>query len=177
MNNTCTCRRCGKCWRSEELEIAREVVKRIERDMEQNERETASVMSRLSNLDKLSEQSDEVHAALIGNSVEYVDEETWQELITIVNTRDRDARELFPQIEDIIRTRTKRKDRDRVWKLIDCAFPCVRGWYFLTKKKQLDEEHNELWRRVNRADETHNRILRHLAASTSSSRRPLEPLN
>ena len=177
MNNACTCRRCGKCWRSEELEIAREVVKRIERDLEQNERETASVKSRLSNLDKLSEQSDVFHATLIDNSREYVDDETWQELETIVNTRGRDARELFRQIEDIVRTRTKRKDRDRVWKLIDCAFPCVRRWYFLKKKKQLDEDWNELWRRVHRADETHNRILRHLAASTSSSRRPLEPLN
>lgn len=175
MNNTCTCRRCGKCWRSEELEIAREVVKRIERDLEQNERETASVKSRLSNLDKLSEQSDVFHATLIDNSREYVDEETWQELITTVNTSDR--YEMFARFEDIIRTRTKRKDRDRVWKLVDCAFPCVRGWYFLKKKKQLDKDYNVLWNMVNRADETHNRILRHLAASTSSSRRPLEPLN
>ena len=177
MSNTCTCRRCGKCWRSEELEIAREVVKRIERDMEQNDRETASVKSRLSNLVKLSEQSVEFRATLNGNRCEYVDEETWQELNTIVNTRDRDGRELFPQIEDIIRTRIKRKDRDRVWKLIDCEFPCVRGWYFIEKEKQLDEDYIELRRRVHRADETHNRILRHLAASTSSSRRPLEPLN
>jgi len=177
MNNTCTCRRCGKCWRSQDLEIAREVVKRIEGDLERNERETASIKSRLTNIEELSKQSDEFRDNLIGESHEYMDDETWEALRNIVNTRDRDTHELFAQIENIIHARTKRKDRDRVWKLIDCAFPCVRTWYFLIVKKQLDQDYSELWREVHRADETHNRIIRHLTASTSSSRRPLEPLN